>query len=226
MSITTIVGPMFSGKTTELIRLIDRQRIAGKKCLIIKHSMDDRFDDVVSTTNKGTGIYHVTTHSEICYYKCDIKYLSDVNDIRVFNFIKEKYDVVGVEEGFFFKGIHNFCNMLADNGIVVIISTLDTSFKQEIFPEIGDLMGSSEKLIKLTAVCMRCRSNEKRDASFTIRTIDSDEAILVGGSDIYQSVCRECLNEFIKNKTKEKQIESNKSELCQIDETQNYLCDI
>ncbi|XWV26550.1 thymidine kinase [Tupanvirus soda lake] len=214
MSITTIVGPMFSGKTTELIRLIDRQRIAGKKCIILKHSIDDRYDDIISTTNKGAGIYHVTTHSEICYYKCDIKYLSNVNDVNIIKFLKENYDVVGVEEGFFFGGINTFCNMLADNGIDVIVSTLDTSFKQEIFPEIGDLMGSSEKLIKLTAVCMRCKSNEKRDASFTIRTIDSDEAILVGGSDIYQSVCRECLNEFKKNKIIDKQSENKKTKPC------------
>ena len=126
---------------------------------------------------------------------------------------------------FFFKGINNFCNKLANNDIIVIVSTLDTSYKQEIFPEIGNLIGSSEKLIKLTAVCMRCKSNEKHDASFTIRTIEYDEAILVGGSDIYQSVCRKCLFEFRKNITFGK--ENNIIELdTNIIDSRNQLIDI
>jgi thymidine kinase len=191
MSITTIVGPMFSGKTTELIRLVDRQRIAGKKCVIIKHSIDNRFDSMDDVTTQ----FHVTTHSKIFYNKCDIIYLSKLDDDQIIISLKQKYDVVGVEEGFFFKGINNFCNMLADYGILVIVSTLETSYRQKVFPEIGDLMGSSEKLIKLTAVCMKCKKN---DASFTIRKIESEEEILVGGNETYECVCRPCLIEFKK----------------------------
>ena len=191
MSITTIIGPMFSGKTTELIRLIDRQRVAGKKCVIIKHSSDTRFDNNSSTTDNG--IYHITTHSDICYCKCDIIYLSDLTDDNIAKELTKKYQVVGVDEGFFFKGINNFCNKLANTGILVIVSTLESSYKQTLFPEIGDLIGSSDRLFKLTAVCMRCKNN---DAFFTIRTIDSDEELLVGDEDMYQCVCRSCLNQF------------------------------
>lgn len=192
MSITTIIGPMFSGKTTELIRLIDRKRVAGKRCLIIKHSTDNRFDDMESDEN----IYHVTTHSEIRYHKCDIIHISDF-DIALVDHISQKYDVVGIEEGFFFKGINEFSNILADKLIDVIVATIDSSYKQEIFVGIGDLIASSENVIKLTAICMRCKLAE---ASFTIRTVESDKEILVGGTDIYQSVCRACLNNFRQNK--------------------------
>jgi len=183
---------MFSGKTSELIRLVDRKRIAGKKCLIIKHSDDIRFDNNLSGKND---THHVTTHSEMRYYKCDIIYLSEFSDQQIIDTICQKYNVVGVEEGFFFKGINNFCNLLANNDIEVIVATLESSYKQELFPEIGDLIATSENVIKLKSICMRCKDNE---ASFNIRIINSDQEILVGGADKYQSVCRKCLQEFRK----------------------------
>lgn len=188
MSITTIIGPMFSGKTTELIRLIDRQRVANKKCLIIKHSGDTRFD---KNNDPDFDLYHITTHNEIKYTKCDIVYLSSLENNEIVDKIKKKYDVVGVDEGFFFKGINDFCNELADHGITIYVSSLDTSYKQVIFPEIAKLIGSSEKIKKLKAICMSCQSE---NGVFTIRTIDSDVEIIVGGTEMYQSVCRKCLH--------------------------------
>ncbi|BCS83012.1 thymidine kinase [Cotonvirus japonicus] len=190
MSITTIIGPMFSGKTTEFIRLIERKKIAGKKCLIIKHFCDTRFNKIGETNS------HVTTHSNIIYKKCDIMYLqslSDTDNTESINMIKKIYDVIGIEEGFFFEGLANFANELANNNIEVIVSTIDSSYKQELFPEIGKLISLSEIIIKLNAVCMMCKNS---DAHFTIRTVDNDEEILVGGTDKYKSVCRKCLNNY------------------------------
>lgn len=188
-TITTIIGPMFCGKTKELTRLIDRKRIADKKCLIIKHSKDNRFD----ADNKG--LAHITTHCGSSYDKCDIVRYNTIDNDKVFASIISKYDVVGIDEGFFFKGICNFCNRLANNGIEVIVSTLDSSYKQQLFSEIGDLIAISEHVIKLTAVCKLCKSE---NGSFTIRTIDNNEEILVGSDDIYKSVCRSCLCAFNK----------------------------
>ena len=196
MSITTIIGPMFSGKTSELIRLIDRKRIAGKKCLIIKHTQDTRFDnDITDQCCRDNSLCskHVTTYSEIKYHKCDIDYLSEVNNHRAAIYIKYGYQVIGIEEGFFFSGITEFCNELANNGIEIIVATLESSYKQELFPEIGSLIANSEYVIKLTAICIRCKD---REASFNIRIVDSDKEILVGGMDMYQCVCRKCLLEF------------------------------
>lgn len=188
MSITAIIGSMFCGKTSELIRLIDRKRIAGKKCLIIKHAKDNRFDG--PEFNGIAGTQHVTTHSDIRYCKCDIIYRSDFTDDEFTKSICEKYEAVGIDEGFFFKGLANFCNTLANNGIDVIVATLDSSYKQELFPEVGDLLAKTENIIKLKAVCMRCKQAE---ASFTIRTVESNEEILVGGAEMYECVCRPCL---------------------------------
>lgn len=182
---------MVSGKTTEFIRLIERQRMADKKCLIIKHVDDNRFDIDLNQRN------HVTTHNKIKYEACDIVYTTELNKKETIEKIVKEYNVVGIEEGFFFSDICVFCDTLANNGIIVIVSTLDSSYKQELFKNIGNLIAISENVIKLKAVCMNCKQN---DASFTIRTINSDQEILVGGSDIYKSVCRKCLIEFNKSK--------------------------
>lgn len=190
MSITLIIGPMFSGKTSELIRLVDRKRIANKRCLILKHSQDTRFN------HNDNDLSHVTTHSEIRYHKCDVVQVTDEEHAAIIDLIAgivehNKYDVVAIEEGHFFPEINEYCLYLANNGIEVIVSALDGSFKQELFTNIGKLIANSESVIKLTAVCMRCNN---ADASFNIRTNDSEQEILVGGIDMYQSVCRKCLN--------------------------------
>lgn len=172
MSITTIIGPMFSGKTTEFIRLIDRQRLSGKKCLIIKHSIDDRF------TNNN----NIITHNDFNYDKCDIIYTNELN-------YYEGYDVIGIDEGFFFKNISNYCNEMANNGIYIIVASIDSSYKQELFPEIGKLIATSDIVIKLDSICMQCGTS----AAFSIRIINNNEDIIVGGKEAYQSVCRKCL---------------------------------
>ena len=189
MSITLIIGPMFSGKTSELIRLVDRKRIAGKKCLIIKHTTDNRYDNLENIDN-------ITTHSKISYSKTDIIKLNELLNTLSVEIVENKsYDVVAIEEGHFFSNINNFCNTLANNNIDVIVSAIDSSFKQEMFKNIGELIANAEIVMKLTAICMECRS---KDAHFNIRTISSDQDILVGGADIYKSVCRQCMNK-VKN---------------------------
>ena len=187
MSITVIIGPMFSGKTSELIRLVDRKRIAEKKCLIIKHIRDDRYD-----------IKNITTHSQISYKQCDVIHLSDLTNDFILEIINQKkYDVVAIDEGHFFTNLEKHCSILANNQIDIIVSALDSSFEQKLFKEIGDLMANAEFIIKFNAICMICKDS---DASFTIRTIDSTEQILIGGSEIYKSVCRRCMNKFKKSK--------------------------
>jgi thymidine kinase len=183
MSVTLIIGPMYSGKTSELIRLIDRKRHADKKCLIIKKEGDIRFDDS-----------YVTTHSQIRYKNCDVIHLMDITDEFIDNLIlSKKYDVVGIEEGQFFVDLSKYCNKLADGNIDIIISALDGTFKQELFKEIGILIPWAENVIKLNAICMMCKNS---DGNYTIRTNDIKEEICIGGEEMYKSVCRPCLNNF------------------------------
>jgi thymidine kinase len=202
MSITLIIGPMFSGKTSEVIRLIDRDVIAGKRCVIIKHEKDNRFDAKNGTTQ------HLTSHNNHCYTGCPVIYFNELSVDLLEELIK-KYDTVAIEEGHFFRDIDSFCIELANSGLNVIVSALDSSFKQKLFPEIGELIANAERVIKLDAICMRCKGS----ASFNIRTIESDEDILVGGTDIYQSVCRKCMLAFRLSKIDKKLLNKSNYDL-------------
>ena len=184
--ITLIIGSMFSGKTTECLRLLDNKRIAKKKCLIIKYSRDTRYDDEF-----------ITTHSQYQYNKTNIKHFETITTDDVDNIIDDGYQVVFIDEGQFFKDIHLMCDDLANNGVEVLVSALDGDYKQEPFGDIPKLIAISEKVIKLSGVCMFC--NDKK-GSFTVRTIKSDEHELIGGEEMYKSACRKCMNLYKKNK--------------------------
>jgi len=174
---------MYSGKTSELIRLVDRNKYAGKKCLIIKYDKDLRFDDM-----------YVTTHSQVRYKNCDIIHFAELSDAFILELIVgKKYNLVAIEEGQFFLNLSHYCSLLADNFIDVIVSALDGNYKQELFKEVGNLIPKAENVIKLSAVCMECQN---KDGCFTIRTNNMKEEIVIGGEEMYKSVCRDCLKNF------------------------------
>jgi thymidine kinase len=179
--ITLIIGPMYSGKTTEAIRLVDRERIAGKKCIIIKYSLDTRYDDK-----------YVTTHAMQMYNKCDILHRETIDKDFIKDLItKKEYQVVCIEEGQFFKDIDYYACMLANSNIRVIISALDGTYKQTNFGDIHKLIPHAEEVIKLNAICMDCKNDT---GSFTLRTSSDDKEIIIGGTEMYICVCRSCKN--------------------------------
>src|SRR5208282_1524583 len=109
---------------------------------------------------------HVTTHGHIRYQKTDITHSPTLTTQDVDNWItSKKYNVIAIEEGHFFPDIQTHCIKLANNGIDVIVSALDSSFKQELFADIGELIANSETVNKLSAVCMMCKQS---DGHFTI----------------------------------------------------------
>lgn len=171
---------MFSGKTTELLKQINRHRLAKKKCLIIKHKSDTRYLE--------SAVNEVRTHEGVTYNKCDIVYYEKLTDDE-YKYVLE-YDVVGIEEGLFFENVSEFADSLANNGITVIVSSIDSSYCQQPFANITKLMTLSENIIKLTGICMDCCSNE---SSFTISKVQFDSKFLVGGIDCFKTVCRKCL---------------------------------
>lgn len=176
MSITTIIGPMFSGKTTELTRLMRRKSIAGFNCAIIKHNNDTRYSDT-----------YVTSHDGIEYRGCDVLH---VNTLVIYDYLR--YDVIGIDEGFMFEGLSEFCNTMATAWKKeLIIASIDTSYRQEMFPEISRLIGHTDNVVKLTAICMTCKCD---NAIYTIRLTDECDDIVVGGNERYACICRRCLD--------------------------------
>jgi len=172
--ITLIIGPMFSGKTTELIRLIKRATIAGKKCVVVKYDKDIRYGD------------ELHTHDLVEYiasYKC--------NDLNQLQEIYKEYDVIAIDEGSFIKNI-NMVDEWANNGKIIYISALDADFNRNPFANITNLIAKTEVIIKLSAIC-KCGEN----ASFTYRKNDNVNLEVIGGSEIYNALCRTCYNKLL-----------------------------
>ncbi|KAF2070645.1 hypothetical protein CYY_008039 [Polysphondylium violaceum] len=176
--IQLICGPMFSGKTTELIRRIKKFNFANKKCLLIKYSKDIRYNDLSDSSNKSL----LYTHDKLTYSAFPCSVLEDARTKA------QDYDVIGIDEGQFFPDIATFSEELANKGKTVIVAALDGTFQRKPWLNVLELIPKSEEITKLNAVCMVCYS----DAAFSKRTVSDDSVELIGGADKYISVCREC----------------------------------
>lgn len=174
--IDLVLGPMFAGKSTELLRKIKRYRVANKTCLVIKYAGDTRY-------------------SEKCVATHDLQTIEAVSCENMFE-VEEKameFDVIGIDEGQFFEDIVDFSERMANLGKVVIIAALDGTFERKAFGRVLELIPLAESISKLDAVCVDC----KHSASFTKRLCDSKETELIGGAELYKPVCRKCFNKHI-----------------------------
>ncbi len=171
--IEAICGPMFSGKSEELIRRLRRAGIARKRVQVFKPAIDNRYSDS-----------EIVTHA-------DIRMRSEaVNSARE---IVEKVDwrteVVGIDEtNFFGTPLVEVANRLADSGKQVIVAGLDSDYMGRPFPPMPDLLALAESITKMLAICMRCGNPAKH----TQRLVESDELILVGAAGAYEARCRHC----------------------------------
>ncbi|WP_457637245.1 thymidine kinase [Oceanithermus sp.] len=178
--IEVITGPMFSGKSEELIRRVKRVLIAGQKVRVFKPRLDDRYDasDVVSHDGERVRAEPVADSAEL---------RSRLEG--------EKPQVVAVDEAQFFDdGLPGLLEELASQGIRVIVAGLDQDFRGEPFGIMPTLLAKAEFVEKLSAVCVRCG----RAATRTQRLVNGKPArydepvILVGASEAYEPRCRAC----------------------------------
>lgn len=170
--IELIFGPMFSGKTTELLRRVERHQFAKRKCAVVKHTIDTRYsgDEVVTHAQQSKPSTFVLPRLDAI-----IKELLD-------------YDVIAVDEGQFFPDIVESCEFLANNGKTVIVAALDGTFYRKAFGRVLELVPMSESVVKLNSVCMRCFG----EAAFTKRLGTEQQDVDIGGADKYSAVCRNC----------------------------------
>ena len=174
--IEVIFGPMFSGKTTELLRRVRRYNIRDDRCILFK-TRDSRypedFDKVVS--HDQTNWLHAIA--------CD----------RLFDELQaaKEADVIGIDEGQFFPDLAEFAESMARMGKIVIIAALDSDYRREAFGSILSIVPKAESVTKLSSICYIC----KEDASFTARLTSETEVKVVGAFDKYRPVCRACYEE-------------------------------
>ena len=171
--IEVICGPMFSGKSEELIRRLRRAKIARKRVQVFKPELDDRYskEEIVSHGDSRMKSEVVTSASEI---------LSRL-DWRT--------QVIGIDEANF-MGVEviEIAQQLADTGKQVLIAGLDTDFMGRPFPPIPDLLALAESITKTLAICMRCGNPAKH----TQRLVESEALIVVGAAGMYEARCRRC----------------------------------
>lgn len=170
--IEVICGSMFSGKTEELIRRLKRARIARQKVEIYKPIIDTRYsrEEVVSHDENSILSTPVSTAANI---------LLLANDV----------EVVGIDEAQFFDmGLIEVCNSLANRGIRVIVAGLDMDYMARPFGPMPALLATAEYVTKVHAICVKCGNL----AQYTHRTTDSDKLVLLGETDLYEPLCRQC----------------------------------
>ncbi|AJA46363.1 thymidine kinase [Clostridium pasteurianum DSM 525 = ATCC 6013] len=177
--IEVIVGPMYSGKSEELIRRIRRAKIAKQKVQVFKPEIDNRYslDDVVS---------HCGEKEEAISVK---------NSQEIVNFIEEDIDVLAIDEvQFFDENIIDILTKISDSGKRVICAGLDMDFRGEPFGCVPKLMAIAEFVDKIQAICMCCGNPATR----TQRLINgkpanyNDSIILIGAKESYEARCRKC----------------------------------
>jgi len=177
--IEVIVGSMFSGKTEELIRRLNRAKIARQNVEIFKPHIDVRYseDEVVSHDSNSIRSTPVETSANILLLTSNV-------------------DVVGIDEAQFFdNGLSEVCNELANQGIRVIVAGLDMDFKGNPFGPIPSIMATAEYVTKVHAVCMRCGNL----ANYSHRLAEADKLVLLGEKSEYEPLCRNCYQKIYRN---------------------------
>ena len=171
--IEVICGPMFSGKSEELIRRLRRAMIARKRVEVFKPTIDDRYsaDEIVS-------------HGDL---RMKSEALDRTRDIL--QRIDWRTEVIGVDEANFMgPDLIEIAGTLADSGKQVIIAGLDTDYMGRPFSPVPELLAMAESITKTLAICVRCGNPAKH----TQRLVESDDLIVVGASGMYEARCRRC----------------------------------
>jgi thymidine kinase len=174
--VEVITGPMFSGKTEELIRRLKRARYAKLKSDIFKPSIDKRYSstDIVSHNANSLNSIAVIDASQILHHVAEVK-------------------VIGIDEAQFFDDkLINVCNQLANNGKRVIVAGLDMDFRGNPFGPIPTLCAIAESVTKLSAICIRCG----QAAYYSHRIIENKDLVVLGEKNEYEPLCRSCFNKI------------------------------
>ena len=172
-----IMGPMFSGKSSELIHRIKRLQQLSMNILVINHSFDTRYGDNVIASHDRTTI---DCHS--------LKSLCDIYELKDY----DNSDVIVIEEGQFFDDLVDVCKTACDrDGKRIIVAGLSGDSSQKPFSSITNLIPKCDWISMKQAYCKRC--NDGTLAPFTRRITDNNEIIQVGGERMYEAVCREHL---------------------------------
>jgi len=172
-----ILGCMFSGKTTELIKEYRRHKACDFRCCFINHSIDDRYDSGTQVTKTHNNT--IIENDKSCKKLTDILWES------------ANYDAFFINEGQFFDDLYESINYLVNmEKKKVYVCGLDGDFQRREFGSILKIIPLCDEIVKLKAICKTCKN---QDGIFTFRLSDEKEQTVIG-CDNYTALCRNCYN--------------------------------
>ncbi len=174
--IEVICGPMFSGKTEELLRKINLLQYADVKYILFKPSIDTRFgiENVKSRDGRNKQSVSVKSSYEI------IEHLKS---------LKDKPQVIAIDEAQFFDdNLASVCDELASSKYIIYVAGLDTDYSGKPFFNMGQLLSIAEEVVKLKAICTLCGAPACKTQRLNITK--NDKTIQIGDSDKYAARCR------------------------------------
>ena len=180
--IEAICGPMFSGKSEELMRRLRRSMIARKRVQVFKPSIDIRYspDDIVS-------------HGQVRMKSEPLN-----SPVDIMSKLDARTQVIGIDEANFFgPELVPVVNHLADTGRQVVIAGLDTDYNGQPFPPMPELLAYAESITKMLAICIQCGNPAKHSQ----RLSSSEDLIVVGAAGMYEARCRRCFEPGVPRQT-------------------------
>jgi len=170
--VEVVCGPMFSGKTEELIRRVRRSQIARQKTQIFKPSIDDRYHKT-----------NVVSHSSLSIEAQPVK-----SSMDILNQLYDSTRVVAIDEvQFFDEFIVPVIKKLARRGIRVICAGLDQDYKGQAFGPMPELLCMADRVDKIQAICTVCGVSASK--TYRKNSDECDDQVLVGESDLYEARC-------------------------------------
>lgn len=189
-TLTIITGPMFSGKSEELIRLLHRANYAKRKILCIKPAMDKRSGNEIRARKIKAGVDSGDTR----FPAHSVASEKELTELGIFE--NDHYDLLAVDEAQFFDNwLINFVQKLLeikkDRNFQILIAGLDMDAWRKPFGPVPALMAMADEVKKETAICFACHG-KNGSAIFTQKIGGSEKRVEIGTVDIYEARCRVC----------------------------------
>lgn len=183
-----ITGPMFSGKTEELIRILHRSDLAGKKIIVVKPRLDVRTENEIASRRTSDGKSKDFTKSG-SFPATPIETAQELGDIIK----KEQPTILAIDEAQFFDAwildfLMDLMRRTGDTDLTVLVAGLDMDAWGKPFGMMPQIMALADEVQKETAICFRC----KQSAMFTQKLVSSSQQVEVGDFEIYEARCRSC----------------------------------
>lgn len=167
-----ILGPMFAGKTTNIINEYNKYTCMDYNCIAINHKIDDRY---------GEGV--VSNHNHVKIPSTNTSTLKEIRNEII------DYKVLFINEGQFFTDLYDFVSEMLELDKIIFVCGLDGDFQRKKFGSILDIIPLSDEVVKVNGICTNCK---KRKSLFTHRIVKEGGQIVVGNQNMYMALCRPC----------------------------------